>query len=54
MKVGDIIKLFEEFWIITEVSVNTEPEIFIGESFDGHKCQFTVDDINYGGDHEVV
>ena len=55
MKIGDLVMLYGEYFLITKINKETIPTILIGTSLEHlNECSFTIDDINYGGDHEVV
>ncbi len=53
MKIGEMVNIYDDLWIIIEV-LETIPEIYIGQTFNGQRIQFTVDDLDYGGDYEAV
>ena len=44
MKIGEIVKVYDDYWILIEV-LETVPEIYVGETFSGQRLQFTVDDL---------
>jgi hypothetical protein len=55
MKIGDLVILYGEYFLITKINKETVPPILIGTSLEHlNECSFTIDDLNTGGNNEIV